>query len=114
MAPQSEAGFPATLSAWVREIVRSAPEPARATLTELLVGAMLADGGHVTRAILALTSRLGWRAYRWMIERGRFRLLGLVAALCGTVRRETDGPRRGFEGRTQLCARPDNSQRSRR
>ena len=75
MAPQSEAGFPATLSAWVREIVRSAPEPARATLTELLVGAMLAellvgamlaDGGHVTRAILALTPRLGWQAYRWM------------------------------------------------
>jgi DDE superfamily endonuclease len=74
--------------------VRSAPEPARATLTELIIGAMLAHGGHVTRAILALTPRLGWQAYHWMIERGRFRLLGLVAALCGIVRRETDGPRR--------------------
>ena len=29
-----------------------------------------------------------------MLERGRFRLLGLVAALCGIVRRETHGPRR--------------------
>ena len=29
-----------------------------------------------------------------MLERGRFRLLGLVAALCGIVRRETRGPRR--------------------
>jgi hypothetical protein len=29
-----------------------------------------------------------------MLERGRFRLLGLVAALCGIVRRETCGPRR--------------------
>jgi hypothetical protein len=29
-----------------------------------------------------------------MLERGRFRLLGLVAALCGIIRRETCGPRR--------------------
>jgi DDE superfamily endonuclease len=94
MAPQAEAGFPATLSTWVREIVRSTPEPARATLAELLIGAMLGGGGHVTRAILALTPRLGWQAYHWMLERGRFRLLGLVAALCGVVRRETRGPRR--------------------
>src|SRR3954470_3375587 len=34
------------------------------------------------------------QAYHWMLERGRFRLLGLVAALCGIVRRETCGPRR--------------------
>jgi DDE superfamily endonuclease len=94
MAPQAEAGFPATLSTWVQEIVRSTPEPARATLAELLIGAMLGGGGHVTRAILALTPRLGWQAYHWMLERGRFRLLGLVAALCGVVRRETRGPRR--------------------
>ncbi len=31
-----------------------------------------------------------------MIERGRFRLLGLVAALCGIVRRETGGEPRRF------------------
>ena len=74
--------------------MRSTPEPARATLAELLIGAMLGGGGHVTRAILALTPRLGWQAYHWMLERGRFRLLGLVAALCGVVRRETRGPRR--------------------
>jgi hypothetical protein len=96
MAPQPEPDFPATLSTWVREIVRSTPEPARATLVELLVGAILARGGHVTRAILALTPRLGWQAYHWMIERGRFRLLGLVAALCDIVRRETGGAPRRF------------------
>ena len=82
MAPQSEAGFPATLATWVREIVRSTPEPARATLAELILGAMLACGGHVTQAVLALTPRLGWQAYHWMLERGRFRLLGLIPALC--------------------------------
>lgn len=94
MAPQAEAGLPATLSTWVWEIVRSTPQPAQATLTELVIGAMLACGGHVTQAILAVTPRLGWQAYYWMIERGRFRLLGLVAALCDIVRRETRGPRR--------------------
>src|SRR3712207_1257053 len=94
MAPQAEAGFPATLATWVREIVRSTPEPARATLAELIVGAMLGGGGHVTQAILALAPRRGWRARHWMLERGRFRLPGLVAALCGIVRRETRGPRR--------------------
>ena len=94
MEPQPETDFPATLSRWVQEIVLSIPGPARSTLAELIVGAMLAQGGPVTRAVLALTPRLGWQAYHWMLERGRFRLLGLVAALCGIVCRETCGPRR--------------------
>src|SRR4028119_1172234 len=94
MAPQGEAGFPATLSTWVREIVGAIPGPAQSTIAELLVGAMLGGGGHVTRALLAVTPRRGWRAHHWMLERGRFRLLGLVAALCGIVRRETRRPRR--------------------
>jgi hypothetical protein len=96
MAPQAETGFPATLATWVGEIVRSTPAPAQATLAELLIGALLARGGHVTQAILAVTPRLGWQAYHWMLERGRFRLLGLVAALCGIVRRETGGGPRRF------------------
>src|SRR5919206_1761277 len=94
MEPQPETACPATLSRWAQEIVLSIPGPARSTLAELIVGAMLAQGGPVTRAVLALTPRLGWQACHWMLERGRFRLLGLVAALCGIVRRETRGPRR--------------------
>ena len=94
MEPQPETDFPTTLSRWVQELVLSIPGPARSTLAELIVGAMLARGGPVTRAVLALTPRLGWQAYHWMLERGRFRLLGLVAVLCGIVRRETCGPRR--------------------
>src|SRR5215217_3970734 len=94
MAPQGEAGVPATLSRWVREIVGAIPGPARSTVAELILGALLGGGGHVTQAVLALTPRLGWQAYHWMLEHGRFRLLGLVAALCGIVRRETRGPRR--------------------
>src|SRR5690349_7170753 len=62
---------------------------------ELIVGALLASGGYVTQALLALTPRLGWQAYHWMLERGRFRLLALVRALCAVVRREV-GARRCF------------------
>ena len=93
MEPPHETGFPATLCRG--EIVQSSPEAARLTLTELIVGALLASGGHVTQAVLALTPRLGWQAYPWMLERGRFRLLGLIAALCQIVRREI-GVRRCF------------------
>src|SRR5918996_1913927 len=95
MEPHHETGFPTTLCRWIGEIVQSSPEAARLTLAELIVGALLASGGHVTQAILALTPRLGWQAYHWMLERGRFRLLGLIAALCRIVRREI-GARRCF------------------
>jgi hypothetical protein len=95
MEPHHETNFPATLCRWVREIVRSSPEAGRITLAELIVGALLASGGHVTQAFLVLTPRLGWQAYHWMLERGRFRLLGLIAALCAIARREI-GARRCF------------------
>src|SRR3954470_22138548 len=95
MEPHHETGFPATLCRWVGEIVQSSPEAARLTLVELIVGALLASGGHVTQAILALTPRLGWQAYHWMLEHGRFRLLDLISALCRIVRREI-GERRCF------------------
>src|SRR3954468_11034637 len=95
MEPHHETGFPTTLCRWVGEIVQSSPEAGRLTLLELIVGALLASGGHVTQAILALTPRLGWQAYHWILEHGRFRLLGLISALCRIVRREI-GERRCF------------------
>src|SRR5215218_9246689 len=88
MEPRPEAGLPAMLGRWVGEIVLSIPQPARRTVAELIVGGLLAGGGHVTQAFLALTPRLGWQAYHWMLEHGRFRLLGLIGALCRIVRRE--------------------------
>src|SRR4051795_5734090 len=95
MEPHHETSFPMTLCKWVGEIVQSSPEAGRLTLLELIVGALLASGGHVTQAILALTPRLGWQAYHWMLEHGRFRLLGLISALCRIVRQEI-GVRRCF------------------
>jgi hypothetical protein len=71
--------------------VQSSPEATRLTLLELIIGALLAS--DVTQAFLALTPRLGWQAYHWMLE--RFRLLGLISALCRIVRREI-GARRCF------------------
>src|SRR3982751_673777 len=60
LEPPPEPGFPATLCRWVGEIVQSSPEGTRLTLLELIIGALLASGGHVTQAFLALTPRLGW------------------------------------------------------
>jgi hypothetical protein len=51
-----DTGFPTTLCRWIGEIVQSSPEAARLTLLELIVGALLASGGHVTQAILALAT----------------------------------------------------------
>ena len=44
MEPQLETDFPATLSRWVQEIVLSIAGPARSTLAELTVEALLAQG----------------------------------------------------------------------
>src|SRR5918996_614900 len=53
MEPHHETSFPTTLCRWVGEIVQSSPEAGRLTLLELIVGALLASGGHVTQAIVA-------------------------------------------------------------
>ena len=62
MEPQ-KAAVPATLFRWVGEIVLSIPGAARSTIAELILGSLLAGGGHVTQAFLALTPRRGWQAY---------------------------------------------------
>ena len=61
---------PANLCRWVGEIVQSSPGAARLTVAEPIIGAMLAGGGHVTQAFLALMPRLG-----------------LITVLCGIIRR---------------------------
>ena len=44
---------------------------ARATFTELLIGAAVTRGGHVTDAILAVGLSRSWTTYYWLLERGR-------------------------------------------
>src|SRR3954465_6512085 len=86
MEPHHDTAFPTPLGRWFGAVGQSGPGAGRLALLELIVGALLASGGHVTQAILALTPRLGWQAYHWMLE--RFRLRGLISALCRIVRRE--------------------------
>src|SRR5215210_6315462 len=77
MEPRPEAGLPATLGRWVGEIVLSIPQPARRTVAELIVGGLLAGGGHVTQAFLALTpglagvplaSAVGSGCWAWLLR----------------------------------------------
>src|SRR3954452_11213310 len=95
MEPHHDTGFPTTLHRWIGEIVQSSPEAARLTLLELIVGAVLASGGHVTQAILAMTPRVGLQHSLWHHERGRLRLPGPVSAVFRNFRREI-GVRRCF------------------
>jgi hypothetical protein len=64
MEPQAKGAIPATLFRWVGEIVLSIPSAARGTVGELILGSVLAGGGHVTGAFLALTPRWGWRFFQ--------------------------------------------------
>ena len=48
MEPQEKAVIPAILFRWVGEIVPSISAVARATVAELIIGSLLAGGGHVT------------------------------------------------------------------
>src|SRR3954454_20916893 len=94
MEPRPEAGLPATLGRWVGEIVLSIPQPARRTVAELIVGGLLAGGGHVTQAFLALTPRLGWQAYHWMLVDARARSVPAAGLGCRAVRHcAARGPR---------------------
>jgi len=85
MEPHHETGFPATLCRWVEEIVQSSPEAARLTVLELIVGAVLASGSHVTQAILALTPvPVAWTASKkpaFTSRRGRIAKAPLSARL---------------------------------
>src|SRR3954463_2722820 len=48
------------------------PAGPRATFTELLIGAAVTRGGHVTDAILAVGLSRSWTTYHWLLERGRW------------------------------------------
>ena len=58
---------------------------ARATFTELLIGAAVTRGGHVTDAILAVGLSRSWTTYYWLLERGRWSWLAVWRALLGVL-----------------------------
>src|SRR5215213_910778 len=63
---------PPILATLIGRIAAAVPGRARATFTELLIGAAVTRGGHVTDAILAVGLSRAWTTYYWLLERGRW------------------------------------------
>src|SRR3954454_25198072 len=80
---------PPVLATLIGRLAAAVPGRARATFTELLIGAAVTRGGHVTGAILAVGLSRAWTTYYWLLERGRWSWLavwrGLLGALLGLL-----------------------------
>src|SRR5215213_10268609 len=77
---------PPILATLIGRIAGAVPGRARATFTELLLGAAVTRGGHVTDAILAVGLSRGWTTYYWLLERGRWSWLRVWQALLGVLK----------------------------
>jgi hypothetical protein len=77
---------PPILATLIGRIAGAVPGRARATFTELLLGAAVTRGGHVTDAILAVGLSRGWTTYYWLLERGRWSWLPVWQALLGVLK----------------------------
>src|SRR3954462_4755322 len=78
---------PPALAPLVGRLAAAGPGRARATFTELLIGAAVTRGGHVTDAILAVGLSRAWTTYYWLLERGRWSwLAGAARGAGGAVR----------------------------
>src|SRR5689334_319479 len=73
--------IPPILASIIARLTAAVPARARATFLDLLLGAAVTKGGHVTDAILAAGLSRGWSTYYWFLERGRWSWLRLWAAL---------------------------------
>src|SRR5919205_651708 len=76
---------PPILATLIGRIVAAVPGRARATFTELLIGAAVTRGGHVTDAILAVGLSRAWTTYYWLLKRGRWSCLPFWRALLGVL-----------------------------
>jgi len=76
---------PPVLATLIGRLAAAVPGRARATFTELLIGAAVTRGGHVTDAILAAGLSRAWTTYYWLLERGRWSWLAVWRALLGVL-----------------------------
>ena len=76
---------PPVLATLIGRLAAAVPGRARATFTELLIGAAVTRGGHVTDAILAVGLSRSWTTYYWLLERGRWSWLAVWRALLGVL-----------------------------
>ena len=81
----SRVTVPPVLATLIGRIAAAVPGRARATFTELLIGAAVTRGGHVTDAILAVGLARAWTTYYWLLERGRWSWLSVWRALLGAL-----------------------------
>lgn len=77
--------LPPILVTLIGRIVAAVPSRTRATFLDLLVGAAVTKGGHVTDAILAVGLSRSWTTYYWLLERGRWSWLAVWRALLGVL-----------------------------
>ena len=75
------AAIPPILASVIARITAAMPARVRTTFLDLLLGAAVSKGGHVTDAILAAGLSRGWSTYDWFLEQGRWSWLRIWAAL---------------------------------
>src|SRR3954465_13088928 len=76
---------PPVLATLIGRLAAAVPGRARATFTELLIGAAVTRGGHVTDAILAVGLSRSWTTYYRRLERGRWSWLAVWRAPLGAL-----------------------------
>src|SRR6201988_5143920 len=77
--------IPPLLVSVIARITAAVPARARATFLDLLLGAVVTKGGHVTNAILAAGRSRGWSTYYWFLEQGRWSWLRVWSALLAVL-----------------------------
>src|SRR5215212_10958213 len=83
---------PPVLATLIGRLAAAVPGRVRATSTELLIGAAVTRGGHVTDAILAAGLSRSWTTYYWLLERGRWSWLSVWQALLRVLKMLFDPP----------------------
>jgi len=62
----------ALITEWISFLWMALPAKLRPTFLELLIGAMVAQSGHVTKALLSIRPMRTWTTYFKAIEKGQF------------------------------------------
>src|SRR5690349_17935814 len=83
--PTTAVPVPPILTTLVGGLAAAVPRRARTTFTELLIGAAITRGGHVTDAILAAGLSRSWTSYYWFLQRGRWAWLAVWRALLAAL-----------------------------
>jgi hypothetical protein len=60
---------------WLNFIIQAVPARLAATFTELLIGAVLSQSGHITDALYNIGHRKRHTTYYWMLTTGKWSAL---------------------------------------